>query len=206
MLKCTNIKNTYSYFTCPLNCWQIDKKTALHMGFVNFFCVAAMHGDTLISNRVLNKTVSVNFLTMSHSFFIVIIPQVLKVYFAWKQLRADYSEKCLKWKEENCQQRPVLFFSLVGYISKHINYWKLQFYWCKSSKVGKKIVFDPTFGVVILEIFGTFCHNNYDNYDFIADSQCDCYIFYVNESIQFCMISGETLPFKTDFNHTWRHN
>ena len=52
------------------------------MGFVNFFCVAAMHGDTLISNRVLNKTVSVNFLTMSHSFFIVIIQQVLKVYFA----------------------------------------------------------------------------------------------------------------------------
>ena len=73
-------------------------------------------------------------------------------------------------------------------------------------KSRQKNIFDPTFGVVTLEIYGTFYHNNYGNYDFITDSQCDCYIFYVNESIQFCMISGETLPFKTDFNHTWRHN
>ena len=29
---------------------------------------------------------------------------------------------------------------------------------------------------------------------------------YVNESIQFCMITGETHPVKADFNHAWRHD
>ena len=61
-------------------------------------------------------------------------------------------------------------------------------------------------GVVTLEIYSTFYPNNYDNYDFTADLQCDRYIFYVNESIRFCMISGETLPVKVDFNHAWRHD
>ena len=56
-------------------------------------------------------------------------------------------------------------------------------------------------GAVTLEIYSTFYHNNYGNYNFIAESQCDRYIFYVNESIHFCMISGETLPVKADFNH-----
>ena len=51
-----------------------------------------------------------------------------------------------------------------------------------------------------MEIYSTFYHNNYGNHSFIADTQCDCYIFYVNESIQICMISGETLLVKADFN------
>ena len=49
-------------------------------------------------------------------------------------------------------------------------------------------------GAVTLEIYSTFYHNNCGNCNFIAESQCDRYIFYVNESIHFCMISGETLP------------
>ena len=61
-------------------------------------------------------------------------------------------------------------------------------------------------GGVTLEIYSTFYHNNYGNYNFIADTQCDPYIFHVNESLQICMISGETLPVKTDFNHAWRHD
>ena len=44
------------------------------------------------------------------------------------------------------------------------------------------------------------------NYNFIADTQRDRYIFYVNESIQICMMSGESFPVKVDFNHTWRHD
>ena len=35
-----------------------------------------------------------------------------------------------------------------------------------------------------MEIYSTFYHNNYGNYNFIADAQYDRYIFYVNESIQ----------------------
>ena len=51
-----------------------------------------------------------------------------------------------------------------------------------------------------MEIYSTFYHNNYGKCSFIADTQCDRYIFYVNESIQICMISWETLPVKADFN------
>ena len=61
-------------------------------------------------------------------------------------------------------------------------------------------------GAITLEIYSTFYHNNYGNYIFIADTQCDRYIFYVNESIQICMISGETLPVKADFHHAWRRD
>ena len=32
------------------------------------------------------------------------------------------------------------------------------------------------------------------------------YVFYVNESIQICMISGKTLPVKADCNHVRRHD
>ena len=34
-----------------------------------------------------------------------------------------------------------------------------------------------TIGAVVLEIYSTFYHNNYGNYNVIADSQCDRYIF-----------------------------
>ena len=51
-------------------------------------------------------------------------------------------------------------------------------------------------GAVTLEIYSTFYQNNYGNYNFIADI---IHIFFKNGSIQFCMISGETLPVKADF-------
>ena len=54
---------------------------------------------THISNRLLHKTMPAFFLIMSHSFFIAIIQRVLKAYFAWKQLKVDYSKNI--WKEEN---------------------------------------------------------------------------------------------------------
>ena len=59
------------------------------------------------------------------------------------------------------------------------------------------------FGAVTLEIYSTLYHNNYGNYNFITDSR---YIFYVNESFQFYLISVETVPVKADFNHAWRHD
>ena len=61
-------------------------------------------------------------------------------------------------------------------------------------------------GAVILEIYSTFYQNNYGNYNFMADTQCDHYIFYVNEPIQMCMISGEIPPAKARFNHAWTND
>ena len=51
---------------------------------------------THISKRLLHKTVPAFFLIMSNSFLIAIIQEVLKAYFAWKQLKVDYSKKYLK--------------------------------------------------------------------------------------------------------------
>ena len=51
-----------------------------------------------------------------------------------------------------------------------------------------------------MEIYSKFYHNNYGNYNFTADTQRYRYIFYVCECIQICMISGETLLVKADFN------
>ena len=56
-----------------------------------------------------------------------------------------------------------------------------------------------TNGAVTLEIYSTFYHNSCGNYNFIADTQCDRCVFYVNESIQICLILGETLLVKADF-------
>ena len=57
-------------------------------------------------------------LIMSHSFFIAITRQSLKVYFAGKQLKVDYSKNI--WKEENRGHGFVCL--LVGYISVKKNY------------------------------------------------------------------------------------
>ena len=54
-------------------------------------------------------------------------------------------------------------------------------------------------GAITLEINSTFYHNNYGIYNFIADTQCDWYIFHTNESIQLCLISRETHPVKVGF-------
>ena len=50
------------------------------------------------------------FVIMCYSFFIAIIRRALKAYFAWKQLKVDYSKKI--WKEENRAHGFV--FLLVG--------------------------------------------------------------------------------------------
>ena len=68
---------------------------------------------THISNRLLQNTVPAFFLIMSYSFFIAITRQALKAYFAWKQLKVDYSKNI--WKEENRGHGFVCL--LVGYIS-----------------------------------------------------------------------------------------
>ena len=44
----------------------------------------------------MHKTIPI---PMSYSFFIAITQQVLKAYFAWKQVKVDYSKNI--WKEEN---------------------------------------------------------------------------------------------------------
>ena len=46
-------------------------------------------------------------------FFIAITQRALKVYFAWKQLKADYSKNI--WNEENCRHSFACL--LVGFIS-----------------------------------------------------------------------------------------
>ena len=53
------------------------------------------------------------FLIMSHPFFIAITRRVLKAYFAWKQLKVDYSSNILK--EENHEHGYVCL--LLGHIS-----------------------------------------------------------------------------------------
>ena len=64
---------------------------------------------THISKRLLHKTVPAFFLIMSHLFFIAIIQGVLKAYFAWKQLKVDYSKHT--WKKED----HGMVFSLATY-------------------------------------------------------------------------------------------
>ena len=59
--------------------------------------------DTLISATVLKKNAPAFFLTMSHLFFIAIFWPVLKEFFSWKQLRADYSKNI--WKEKKMRTR-----------------------------------------------------------------------------------------------------
>ena len=59
-----------------------------------------------VSNRMLNKSGPAFFLTLSHSFFIETIRRVLKAYFTWKQIKADYSKYIQK--VENGEQDFVL--------------------------------------------------------------------------------------------------
>ena len=80
-----------------------------------------------ISYRMLNKNVPAFFLAMSHSFF---ISRFLKAYFAWKQLKADYSKNIRK---DKLWAQFCFPFGWLHYKSVHINYWKLQFCWCRSS-------------------------------------------------------------------------
>ena len=100
--------------------WRAPVRNQLKRSILNF-C-------THISNRLLYKTMSAFFLTTSYS-FVLIIRQVLKAYFAWKQLKIDYSKNT--WKEWNCGHGFVC--PLVGYILVKKNDRKLQLCWCRIS-------------------------------------------------------------------------
>ena len=77
-----------------------------------------------IFNRLLHKTVPAFFLTRVIYFFIAIIRQVLKAYYAWKQLKVDYSNNI--WKEENCRH---------GFVS-----WLATYLWKKLLKTSILLV------------------------------------------------------------------
>ena len=85
------------------------------------------------------------FLIMSYSFFIAITRQALKAYFAWKQLKVDYSKNI--WKEGNRGHGFVCL--LVGYISVKKNYWNCNCVGAGAHKEGKAANFwsnfDPNF-------------------------------------------------------------
>ena len=103
-----------------VNIWRAPVQNLLNRSTLNFV-------HTFLT--LLHKTVPAFFLIMSYSFFIVITRRALKTYFAWKQLKLDYSK--IIWKEENLGHGFVCL--LVGYISVKKNYRKLQFCWCRSS-------------------------------------------------------------------------
>ena len=90
---------------------------------------------------MLHKTVPAFFLTMSYSIFIAIIRRVLKAFFAWKQLKVDYSKNI--WKEENRGHRFVC--PLIGYISVKKNIENCNSVGAGDHKVGKVVNFWPKF-------------------------------------------------------------
>ena len=77
----------------------------------------------------------------------------------------------------------------------------------KDSEYVKIYSVNPLY-LILSNLNGYSEENNGNKYlTLIATNECyDRYIFYVNESIQTCTISGETLPVKADFNHAWRHD
>ena len=94
-----------------------------------------------ISNRLLHKTVPVFFQIMSYLFFITITWRVLKAYFAWKQLKLDYSKNI--GKEGNRRH------GFVSWLATH--QWKKIIENCNSvgagaHKVWKLASFWPNFG------------------------------------------------------------
>ena len=78
-----------------------------------------------ISNRLPQNTVPGFSVIMIYLFFLAITRRALKAYFAWKELKVDYSKNILK--EEN--RGHAFLYLLVGYISVKKNYWKQQFCW-----------------------------------------------------------------------------
>ena len=95
-----------------------------------------------ISNILLHKIVPMFFLIMSYSFFIAITRRALKAYFAWKQLKVDYSKNI--WKDQICGHGFVCL--LGGYMQIKIiqvkkNYWKLQSCWCRGKECRKSSQF-----------------------------------------------------------------
>ena len=75
----------------------------------------------LISKRLLHKTVPAFFLIMSHSFFIAIIRRAVKAYFAWRQLKVDYSKNI--WKEEITGTVLFAFYLAKYQWKKIIEHW-----------------------------------------------------------------------------------
>ena len=88
-----------------VNTWQAPVQKWLKGLTLNF-------APTFLTLTDCCKTVPTFFLIMSDSFFLAITLQALKAYFAWKQLRVDYSKNT--WKEENHGHSFLCL--LVGYI------------------------------------------------------------------------------------------
>ena len=97
--------------------------------------------STNIFNRLLHKTVPTFFLIMSYSFFIAITRRALKAYFAWKQLKVDYSKNI--WKEENSGHGFVCL--LVGYISAKKIIENCNSVGAGTQNIGKVVSFWPNF-------------------------------------------------------------
>ena len=68
----------------------------------------------------------------------------MKRYFAWKQLKIDYSTNI--WEEQNHGQDFTC--PLLGYISVQINYWKLHSVGAGAHK-SEKIVYGQTLTLII---------------------------------------------------------
>ena len=78
---------------------------------------------------------------MSYSFFIAITRRALKAYFAWKQLKVDYSKNI--WKEENRGHGFVCL--LVGYISVKKIIENCNSVGAGAQNIGKVVSFWPNF-------------------------------------------------------------
>ena len=80
--------------------------------------------------------------------------------------------------------------------------WILLYYTIKTIERVRRFLLKKYFternfyGAVTSENYSTFYHNNYGNYNFIADSQCDRYIFYVMNLFNFVWSQGKSFPLK----------
>ena len=85
---------------------------------------------------------------MSYSWFIAITRRALKAYFAWKQLKVDYSKNI--WKEEN--RGHGFLCLLVGYIPMKKNIENCNSVGAWAQNTGKVVSFwsnfDPNFADV----------------------------------------------------------
>ena len=92
---------------------------------------------------MLHKTMPTLFLIMSYSFFMAIIRRVFHVYFAWKQLKADYSKNILK--EKNCGHGSVSLLVGCTSVKKKKMIEKGNSVGAGVHKVGKVVSFWPNF-------------------------------------------------------------
>ena len=110
--------------------WNFQFMIHSNVQKVKFFCTPTKTDETMKKFWYGGcRTCRTRCVVPGYSIFIAIVRRVLKVYFAWKQLKVDYSKNI--WKEENRGHGFVC--PVVGYISVKKNYRKLEFCWCRSS-------------------------------------------------------------------------